>query len=108
MNYLCPKIIGLFLRSRCEYCDFIKTLIVLLDACGIKYFVGCLTEIFHKVCKIVGDQSTQNYLNKIEACKLLELLAFKLHSVADLVIGYFSTEVLNTINLACTDRVLKV
>lgn len=58
INYLCPKLIALFLKSRCEYCDFVKCLIILLEACGIKYFVGCLTDIFHKICKIVGNQTT--------------------------------------------------
>jgi len=51
---------------------------MLLEACGIKYFVGCLTEIFKKLQKIVKEGSTQMHLEKVEACKLLELLAIKL------------------------------
>ncbi len=108
VNYLCPKTIALYLKSRCEYCDFTKTLSILLESCGIKYFVGCLTEIFKKLEKIVDDGSTQTHLNKVEACTLLELLALRLQGVADLVIGFFSRDVMTCLNKACSDRVLKV
>lgn len=57
-NYLCPKMIALYIKSRCEYCDFTRSLTMLLQACGIKYFVGCLTELFKKLTKIVKNKST--------------------------------------------------
>lgn len=107
-NYLCPKAIALYLKSRCDHCDFIKILIVLLDYCGIKYFVGCLTDIFAKLVKVAKNPDTQTHLEKVEACTLLELLAFKLQDVADLVVGFYHPDVMKALEVACKDRVLKV
>jgi hypothetical protein len=62
---------------------------VLLEGCGIKYVVSNLYEIFRKLRKILEIKGAQGYMNKIETCNLLKVLATKLHNVADIVIGYY-------------------
>ena len=52
--------------------------------------------------------NSKNYLTRIEACKAFGIIANKLKSVADLVIGFFHKDIIYTLQNASKDRVHKV
>jgi len=70
--------------------------------------VSNLNEIFNKIIKILENPSLTNYNSKIEAANFLKYLAQCLQGVADIVIGYYQSEVLKALDYASKDRVLKV
>ncbi len=58
--------------------------------------------------KIVSDPDSQAYLRKVEACVLLRVIAENLKDVADLIFGYMHRQVIQCLENAQGDRVLKV
>ena len=74
IEFFCPKIIGLFVKTRCFHFDLTRSLIYLLDSNGSKFFVGCLTEITNKLKEIILDSRIPVYQDKVEACSLLTVL----------------------------------
>jgi hypothetical protein len=69
-------------------------------------FVSYLKELYDKLMSL--SSSSKNYLTRIEACKALGLIAKKLKPVAELVIGYFHSDIIYTLQNASKDRVHKV
>ena len=108
IDFFCPKIIGLFVRTRTFHFELTRALIYLLDSNGNKFFVGCLTEILNKLNEIILDDRITVYQDKIEACSLLTVLGCNLESVAALVNKYYCNDVLTTLGEAVKNRVAKV
>ena len=108
IDFFCPKIIGLFVKTRTFHYELTRALIYLLDSNGNKFFVGCLTEILNKLNEIILDDRITVYQDKIEACSLLTVLGCNLESVAALVNKYYCNDVLTTLGEAVKNRVAKV
>lgn len=108
IEYFAPKVIGLFVKTRSFHFELTRCLILILDYCGNKYFVGCLTEILNKASEIILNEKLPTYQDKIESCCLLTVLGWNLDSVADLVFKYYYKDVLATLNEATKHRVAKV
>ncbi len=79
-----------------------------MTSCGVKYAVSNLADLFPKLIKIVDSPVLTTYDKKISACNLLRLLAQQLQTVADIVIGYYQSDVTRALESASHDRVLKV
>ena len=56
----------------------------------------------------MSDPDSQAYLRKVEACVLLRVIAENLKDVADLIFGYMHRQVIQCLENAQGDRVLKV
>lgn len=108
IDFFCPKIVGLFVKTRSFHFELTRALIYLIDNNGNKFFVGCLTEILTKLNEIILDDRLTVYQDKVEACSFLTVLGCNLESVADLVNKYYCNDVLTTLGEAVKNRVAKV
>jgi hypothetical protein len=81
---------------------------LIIDHSQLKYVSQNIWDIVQKCIKIIDNTDAQAYLRKIEACNLLRLIALKLKDVADLIFGFMHRQVIETLDNARGDRVLKV
>ena len=65
-----------------------------------------LKEIYEKLIDSIS--TTQNYLTKIEICKIFKLLAKTISNISELVIGYYNKEIIITLQNVAKDKVHKV
>ena len=87
-DFLCPKFVQLFYKTKCDNPDFIICLELIIKHSSLKYVTQYIWEVVQKCIRIIENNDTQTYLRKIEACNLLKLIAIHLSDVADLIFGY--------------------
>jgi hypothetical protein len=69
-------------------------------------FAENLKEIYDKLTFTLYN--TQNYLTKIEVCKIFKGIACVLTNLSDSLIGFFNREVITALQFASKDKVHKV
>ena len=104
------KIIALCTKSSLENPYLFEALYNLINFNKIEKFSNYLKEIYDRFIVILckTNKNKYNYLMKLNALKILNLIGSKIRNIADISIGYYQEEILKVIEYNTKDKNTKV
>ena len=110
LDTLDEKIINLCTKSSLDNPYLFEALYNLFNFNKIEKFSNYLKEIYDRfiiiLCKT--NKNKYNYLMKLNALKILNLIGSKIRNIADISIGYYQDEILKVIEFNTKDKNTKV
>ena len=104
------KIIALCTKSSLDNPYLFEALYNLINFNKIEKFSNYLKEIYDRFIVILckTNKNKYNYLMKLNALKILNLIGSKIRNIADISIGYYQEEILKVIEYNTKDKNTKV
>ena len=104
------KIISLCTKSSLDNPYLFEALYNLINFNKIEKFSNYLKEIYDRFIVILckTNKNKYNYLMKLNALKILNLIGSKIRNIADISIGYYQEEILKVIEFNTKDKNTKV
>ena len=104
------KIISLCTKSSSDNPYLFEALYNLISFNKIEKFSNYLKEIYDRFIVILckTNKNKYNYLMKLNALKILNLIGSKIRNIADISIGYYQEEILKVIEFNTKDKNTKV
>ena len=110
LDTLDEKIISLCTKSSLDNPYLFEALYNLINFNKIEKFSNYLKEIYDRFIVILckTNKNKYNYLMKLNALKILNLIGSKIRNIADISIGYYQEEILKVIEFNTKDKNTKV
>lgn len=89
LDKIFTKIISMFLRMRTDFGDLMSALGACIDSIGPQQLIPEMEQVFAKIHQYLYLRGNTVHMLKIEACKLLLIIAIHLPSISDIVIGSY-------------------
>ncbi len=104
------KIVNLCTKSTSDNPYLFEALYNLINFNKIEKFSNFLKEIYDRFIVILckSNKNKYNYLMKLNALKILNLIGSKIRNIADISIGYYQEEILKVIEFNTKDKNTKV
>ena len=104
------KVVNLCTKSSLDNPYLFEALYNLINFNKIENFSNYLKEIYDRFIVILckTNKNKYNYLMKLNALKILNLIGSKIRNIADISIGYYQEEILKVIEFNTKDKNTKV
>lgn len=101
------KIINMLTKIKTDNQYIFQAFYNLLQVIPFENLINSLKEIYDRLILCINSPKA-HYLSKITALKIFTLIAKKLKTMADVVIGYYQNEIMLTLQNVTKDRIHKV